>query len=121
MVPRITKEGTTPPIPVNRKKHEKFLLDLFNNLPSLEKDAEAILRQASKGKDDKRVMIMCMNQGDVDMLLNFLCSARDAHVDISNLVVFGADEKVAQIAKSLGILAFSHPAFGTLPTDHAKQ
>jgi len=105
---------------INRGKHEGFLMELFNNLPQLEKDADALLHKASQGKK-RGVLVMCMNQGDVDLLLNFLCSARDANIDLTNLVVFGADEKVADIAKALGIHAFSHKAFGKLPTEHAKQ
>jgi hypothetical protein len=60
VVPRIAKEGSSPPIQYNRKKHEQFLLALFQNLPALERDAEALLSAAADR--DKRVMIMCMNQ-----------------------------------------------------------
>lgn len=34
---RIEKEGNTPPIPMNRQKHEDFLLALFQNFKDLEK------------------------------------------------------------------------------------
>jgi hypothetical protein len=55
------------------------------------------------------------------MLMNFLCSAQDSKIDLSNLVVFGGDQVVADIATSLGLTAFSHKAFGELPTAHSKQ
>lgn len=31
-------------------------------------------------------------QGDVDMLLNFLCSAHEHNIPLDNLVVFGGDQ-----------------------------
>lgn len=37
LVPRIEKEGSTPPITMNQKKHENFLVALFNNYTDLEK------------------------------------------------------------------------------------
>lgn len=60
MLPRITKEGSFPPLPINRAKHESFLQTLFNNLPGLEMEARRILQQAADSKN--RVLIMAMNQ-----------------------------------------------------------
>jgi hypothetical protein len=169
MIPRITKEGSYPPLPVNRNKHELFLRELLNNLPDLEKEAKKVLSAAADEK--KRVLIMALNQvsglllllprasciqrarcrrgrqarrgaappvrhssregeddssvscvlmlilllalcmtltasvgfcqyiprgslaqGDVDMLLNFLCSAHEHNIPLDNLVVFGGDQ-----------------------------
>lgn len=60
MIPRITKEGSFPPLPVNRQKHERFLKELFDNLPSLEKEASALLTKAADKHN--RVIIMALNQ-----------------------------------------------------------
>jgi len=119
LVPRIFHEGSYPPATYNTRKHEAFLLELFTNLPSLEKEAESFFSRVADSK--KRVMVMALNEGDIDMLLNFVCSADQAGISLSNLVVIGADQSVVEVAKSLKLHSFSHPAFGTLPSEHAKQ
>ena len=119
MVPRIAKEGSSPPLPVNRHKHEKFLLDLLTHLPDLEKEAKTFFEKVVDAK--KRVMVMALNEGDIDMLVNFVCSAKHANIPIDNLVVIGADQSVVDVATSLNLHSFSHKAFGHLPSVHATQ
>jgi hypothetical protein len=119
LVPRVAHEGSNPPAMYNTRKHEAFLLELFTNLPSLEKEAESFFSRVADSK--KRVMVMALNEGDIDMLVNFVCSADQAGVSLSNLVVIGADQSVVDVATSLKLHSFSHPAFGTLPSEHAKQ
>lgn len=119
LVPRIKLEGSTPPMSINRGKHEKFLKTLYNNLEDLEKKAKSFFESVADEKN--RVMIMALNEGDTDMLVNFICSAKQAQIPLDNLVVIGADQSVVDVATSLGLHSFSHPAFGELPSEHAKQ
>lgn len=118
LVPRIANEGSAPPSMRNIRKHEAFLLELFSNLPSLEQEAEAFFSRVADTK--KRVMVMALNEGDIDLLVNFVCSAKQAGVSLSNLVVIGADQSVVDVATSLKLHSFSHPAFGTLPSEHSE-
>lgn len=90
MVPRIEKEGTYPPLPSNMRKHEEFLFALYKNLADLEKEAGEFLKKAADA--DKRVMIMALNEGDIDMLMNFVCSAKLAKIPLNNLIVVGSHQ-----------------------------
>jgi len=118
-VTRIPHEGKTPPITFNTQKHERFLNTLLSHTKDLEKTAKPILHQAAD--KDKNIIAMALNQGDLDMLVNFVCSAKKHDMDISPIVVFGGDEVVVNVARALGLHAFTHKAFGNLPKEHAVQ
>ena len=119
LVPRIAHEGSHPPKIHNIRKHEAFLLELFSNLPSLEQEAGAFFSRVADTKN--RVAVMALNEGDVDLLVNFVCSANQAGISLSNLVVIGADQSVVDVATSLKLNSFSHPAFGALPSEHSES
>lgn len=70
---------------------------------------------------NKRVIVMALNQGDIDLLTNWACSARRYGIVPTNLIIFGGDETVVSVAKGLGFQALFHPAFGKQPLDHAEQ
>lgn len=91
LVPRIEKEGSRPPIPINREKHDAFLLALLENYADVERAASELLKKVAGGKD-KRVLVMALNEGDTDLLVNFVCSARAANIPLDNAVVFAADQ-----------------------------
>ena len=116
---RIPHEGKTPPIKSNTDRHEAFLRILLDNIEDLEATAAPILRRAAGTSNV--VIAMALNHGDLDTLVNFVCSATKHGVDISNIVVFGTDQLVVNVAKSLGLHSFTHKAFGDLPKKHAEQ
>jgi len=64
---------------------------------------------------------MCVNWGNLDLLMNFLRSACDKGVDVRNLVVFAADPKVEAALKAIGVLVFSHPALGSFAATAARS
>lgn len=118
-VTRIPHEGKTPPIKSNTDRHEAFLRALLNNLEDLETVAEPILRRAAN--NNNVVVAMATNHGDLDTLVNFVCSAKKHNMDTSNIVVFGTDDVVVNVAKALGLHSLTHAAFGKLPKEHAEQ
>ncbi|KAH8083455.1 nucleotide-diphospho-sugar transferase [Aureococcus anophagefferens] len=58
------------------------------------------------------VLVMAINWGNFDLLLNFLRSACDRRVDVRNLVVFAGDDRVYGALKDVGVLTFRHEALG---------
>jgi len=117
--PRISLEGSRPPKMTHMRSQEGFLLELFSNLPDLEEKAGALFARAADSQ--KRLLIMALNEGDVDLLVNFVCSARQASISVENLVVISADKSVVDIAEALNLHAFSHPGFGTLPSERSGR
>ena len=65
------------------------------------------------------VTVMCLNQGMLDLVLNFICSARHHNIDIGNLVVFAADKATHELVTSFGVRSFHHAGFGKLPKNAA--
>ena len=64
---------------------------------------------------------MCVNWGNLDLLMNFLRSACDKKIDIRNLIVFAADPKVEKALKAIGVLVFSHDALGSFTAGAARS
>lgn len=48
----------------------------------------------------------------MDLLLNFICSAEAAKIDISSVVVFVGDIKYVSLVENMGAKAVYHPALG---------
>lgn len=56
----------------------------------------------------------------MDLLLNFMCSAESANIDISSIVVFIGEEHHAILIENMGAKAIYHPALGSMPPHAAK-
>ena len=78
--------------------------------------------KATMGSDTKgAVLIMCVNWGNLDLLMNFLRTACDKQIDIQNLIVFAADPKVEKALKAIGVLVFSHDALGVSQLERGSR
>ena len=61
-----------------------------------------------------------VNVGVVDLVLNFLCSARRLALrtgqnPIASLIVFAGDEDVVAAMEAVGVESFNHPGLGEFP------
>ena len=65
-------------------------------------------------------IVMVANEGVMDLLLNFLCSAEMARIDIASIVVFVGDAKYVALIENMGARAMYHPALGSMPAHAAK-
>ena len=96
------------------KLQEEFLVNFFSGLKEVSKELDDILsRIASKKKD---VLVMCINQGNLDLFMNFLQSTRRHNLDVSNLIVFGGDDTVVSLLSKMGVTGYFHPSLGTAPS-----
>ena len=66
-------------------------------------DLRPILHRTAK---DSTVVVMVCNHGQVDLLVNFVCSARQRDIDLSNVIVFATDRETESIVSSLGIATY---------------
>jgi len=55
---------------------------------------------------ENTIIIMTVNSGQVDLLANFVCSAKRHKFDISNVLVFSTDPNAHKIVLGLGIASF---------------
>ncbi len=57
-------------------------------------------------------IVMVANTGVMDLLLNFICSAEAAHIDMKNVIVFVGDLEDVALVTSLGANAIYSPSLG---------
>lgn len=69
----------------------------------------------------RSVIVMVANVGVLDLLMNFLCSARQANIPFDSMVIFVGDEAVAAAVQSMGVAAFTDPALGLMPSQAADS
>ena len=120
-----SKNDAKLPNVMNRDKHHEQLATFLVAEKKVEAALKPVLARAAaasppssvayKRRCRKCVLVMCINAGNLDLMLNFLCSARRSQIDISNLVVFVGDQHCQSALDALGVATFHHPALGTFP------
>lgn len=65
-------------------------------------------------------IVMVANEGVMDLLLNFLCSAEEIHLDLKSVVVFVGDQKYVELVEGMGANAMYSPSLGSMPA-HAAE
>jgi hypothetical protein len=97
---------------------EKHVLPPF--LRNLESLKEEFLRKMGSPIDAKgkrrTATVMVANEGVLDLLLNFMCSAEASHIDLSSVIVFVGDERHTVLIENMGAHAIYSPSLGSMPT-----
>lgn len=76
-----------------------YLQNLDTTLEELSPIAESVAR-------NNTVVVMTVNHGQVELLMNFVCSSRAKGVDISPLLVFATDQETKELAEAMGLKVF---------------
>lgn len=98
----------------SRANSEPALLKpLLEELPSLIQ-----LMRDTLG-DRRHATVMVANAGVLDLLLNFVCSAEAAGIDLASVVVFVGDPQTVRQVQRMGISAVHAPALGAMPSKAA--
>jgi hypothetical protein len=132
VVSRIRESRQRMPGEGTRKRARTLAARLYSRLDDVFASLEPLLKKAAvhthpaykatMGSNTKgAVLIMCVNWGNLDLLMNFLRSACDKQIDIRNLIVFAADPKVEKALKAIGVLVFSHDALGSFTAGAARS
>jgi hypothetical protein len=66
------------------------------------------------GKND--LVLMTVNEGEMDMLVNFKCSCKYHNIDTSNIVVFAASHSIVESIDLLGFIGIYHDDFSNVST-----
>ena len=83
--------------------HFKLLQQYLNSVDGILKKLKPVTSKIAKGNT---IVIMVCNEGQVSLLVNFVCSAKAKGFDISMVLVFATDHVTYDVAKGLGIEAF---------------
>lgn len=128
---RIREARQRMPTDSIRKRSRTLAHRLLAKLGDVSAELEPILARAARHVDPAyeaaskgAVLAMCINTGNLDLLLNFVLSVRCGAVDgvdIRNLVVFAADDTVANALREASIAHFRHSALGDFREEAARS
>lgn len=106
---------------------EKLLTNLLVNADAVVAELEPVLNErVAVGQTDRTVVVLAVNRGVLDLVANFLCSARhnikggDALVK-DRAVVFAADADAARALEPSVAAVYSHDALGAFPSKAAGR
>lgn len=68
----------------------------------------------------RMAIVMVANEGVMDLLLNFICSAEEVDLDLKSIVVFVGNEDSIELVENLGANAIYSPALGSMPKNAAN-
>jgi len=74
-------------------------------------DAKLALHGISKGDD---ATLMVVNEGEVDLWLNFACSCQQNHISMRNVFVFCGSEEIIPLIESTGAAALYHRGYASV-------
>jgi hypothetical protein len=83
---------------------------LLKHLPSIEKTWTQLLdaRGIQPGDD---LVLMVVNDGEIDLFLNFACSCRAHGIPLHNVMVICASAEIVAMVRGTGAIGFFHPYF----------
>jgi hypothetical protein len=83
--------------------HRDILLNYLTNFDKIQAKLAIILQKVAKNNS---VIVSTVNEGQSELLINFVCSARSRGLDISNLIVFPTDLYSKNLAEEIGLATF---------------
>ena len=97
-----------------------LLPPLLRELPSLIQEFQRKMGNPI-GPDGKRrtAIVMVANEGVMDMVLNFFCSAEASFVDAKSVIVFVGTQAYIPLIEAMGGNAIYSPALGSMPANAA--
>jgi hypothetical protein len=102
-----------------------YLLGLQESLERLRPIAAMVANDhgpESAATERRPIVVLVCNFGQSELLMNFVCSARNRGLDLSQVLLFATDSDTAVLAKNLGLAVFEvGNAFGDMPKGPAKM
>lgn len=93
-----------------REKLAIKLNPFLQNLNFIETLLLESLQQNNFQKGDN-IILMVVNEGEIDLLLNFICSCYINQLPINNVIVIAASEEIVPSIQSTGVICLYHSSF----------
>ncbi|KAJ8607748.1 hypothetical protein CTAYLR_008616 [Chrysophaeum taylorii] len=130
-IARIREAKQRMPSDSTRKRARTLEVRLLAKLDAVLAELEPVVADAARFADPAyaatissrgAVLVMCINAGNLDLLMNFVLSTECARIPArDNLVVFAADVDVRDALAAAGVRAFRHTALGDFRGDAARN
>lgn len=96
-----------------RDRLQEKLEPLLRNFDSINNQiTDKFKERGIKANDD--VVIMVINEGEVDLFYNFICSCRLHSINVGNVVVFSGSEEIIPIIESSGAMGLYHVGYSAV-------
>jgi hypothetical protein len=84
-------------------KHWEALRTFLENVDRVLDEVDSIIKERFEklGIPDKTLIVMTINMGDADLLINFLCAAKSRNLDTRRILVFVTDDESKKLIESL--------------------
>jgi hypothetical protein len=86
-------------------QHRDIMLTYLTHLKEMRNELKSTLERIAV---DNAVVVMTVNKGQSELLMNFVCSARSRGFDMKNVILFPTDQFSKDIADGLGLATFYH-------------
>lgn len=99
---------------VNRAKGRMRMKQKFDPFLRHYEDLMALVSSTLlfKGfKPGSNIVLMTLNDGELDLFLNYACSCVAHNISIANTIVFSGSPEVVPFIQAAGAMAVSHPGF----------
>jgi hypothetical protein len=99
-----------------RVRQKEKMGPFFKHFTSIELHLNGILAKAGLNKGDD-VVLMVVNDGEIDLFLNFVCSCRAHGITTSNIVVFAGSSAIVPLIRATGATGIYHEEFAYVNKD----
>ena len=103
------------PQPRHTKTADELYMRYFSSFEHVDRDLKDVVHSSVKPFQNSTIVVMVCNEGQMDLLLNFACSATSRGLDLSSILVFAMDEGTLKLCQSLGLAAFYNSNVRTTP------
>lgn len=98
----------------DRLKEKMFpLLQNFEGQNGIAKQTKLKLSSSGFKKGDD-IVVMVVNEGEIDLFLNFACSCKQHGISMKNVLVFAGSEELIYFIEISGAMGLYHPAYGAV-------
>jgi hypothetical protein len=67
----------------------------------------------------RSIVIMVGNEGSMDLILNFVCSAKASGADLNQFVIISGQEDLVPLIEGMGVKGFHDASLGNVPREHS--
>lgn len=123
LVPRGAQDvgRVSHPPPTSDDTHEYWQI-LRKYIETIDSALERLKPIATKVAVRNTVIVLICNEGQSELLANFVCSARSRGFDLSSVLVFATDTETKDLAEAFGLTVFyEEDIFGEIPKKAARQ
>jgi hypothetical protein len=107
----------TPPKKEGRLRLQEKM-EIF--LKNFEHGSNSITKQLKKKLADNNIeagddlIVMVVNEGEIDLYMNFACSCQLHDISLDHLIVFAGSQEIVKVIEATGAMALYHKGYGAV-------